>query len=136
MINLVKKDGVITFAPHITDVLSILKDGEYTVTITNKKEKRSLRQNSLMWLWFNCIRSETGTELQDIHDYYCNLYLCRNAEIFGEIKVVQGSTSTLNKEEFKEFLNKIQADAAQELGIILPCPEDRYFSEFYERYKL
>ena len=34
-----------------------------------------------------------------------------------------------------DFLNKVQADAAAELGITLPLPEDRYYSEFINEYQ-
>ena len=37
-------------------------------------------------------------------------------------------------EEMTEFLNKIQADAATELGITLPLPEDRFFEQFYQQF--
>ena len=32
------------------------------------------------------------------------------------------------------FLNQIQVDAAQEMGISLPLPEDRFFECFYQQY--
>jgi hypothetical protein len=35
--------------------------------------------------------------------------------------------------QFADFLTKIQADAATELGITLPDPKDKYWEEF-ERY--
>jgi hypothetical protein len=37
-------------------------------------------------------------------------------------------------EEMTEFLNKIQADAAMELGITLPKREDRFFEQFYAQF--
>ena len=44
------------------------------------------------------------------------------------------TSSKLNMEQMTEFLNKIQADAAQELGITLPQPEDRFFEQFYQQF--
>ena len=37
-------------------------------------------------------------------------------------------------DEMTEFLNKIKADAAMELGITLPLPEDRFFEQFYAQF--
>jgi hypothetical protein len=34
------------------------------------------------------------------------------------------------------FLNQIQADAASELGITLPLPEDRFFECFYQQFNV
>ena len=52
----------------------------------------------------------------------------------GEM-IVAGSTSKLNTLQMTDFLNKVQADAAVELGIRLPLPADRYYQEFIDEYK-
>ena len=44
------------------------------------------------------------------------------------------TSSKLNSEQMTEFLNKIQADAAQELGITLPLPTDRFFEQFNQQF--
>ena len=88
-----------------------------------------------MWLWFTCIEQETGTDKQDIHDYYCNMFLLRTAYFKGKEKVIAGSTSKLNTLQMTDFLNKVKADAASEFGIYLPLPEDRYYQEFVNEYK-
>jgi hypothetical protein len=33
------------------------------------------------------------------------------------------------------FLNQLQADAASELGITLPTPQDRFWESFYQDYR-
>ena len=81
------------------------------------------------------IEQETGTDKQDVHDYYCNLYLRRTTIIKGKETVIAGSTSKLNTLQLTDFLNKVKADAATELGITLPLPEDRYYNEFVNEYK-
>ena len=111
-----------------------LKDGEYEISISKVKKSRSLSQNKLMWLWFKCISDETGTEIQDIHDYYCDLFLKREVTIKGKEVLVTGSTSQLDTKNFTIFMKKIQADASTELGIILPLPEDLSINDFIQRY--
>ena len=49
--------------------------------------------------------------------------------------VIAGSTSKLNTVQMTDFLNKVQADAAAELGITLPLPADRDYNEFINEYK-
>lgn len=114
-----------------------LTNGRHTLEIKRSVKKRSLAQNKLMWLWFACIESETGQYAQDIHDYYCFKFLPKEIADLktGEMMRVGGHTSTLTSEAFTDFLNKVQADAASELGITLPVPDDEGFSEFDDEYK-
>lgn len=132
---LVKKDGEISMGTSFDYLCSKLRNGRYVVKIERHSEKRSLDQNALMWLWFTCIEHETGTEKIDIHDYYCSKFLRRVVVVNGEETVVVGSTSKLNTVQMTDFLNKVQADAADEIGIKLPLPEDRFYSEFVDEYK-
>ena len=89
----------------------------------------------MIWLWFTCIEKETGTDKQEVHDYYCDLFLSRQILFNGKETVVSGSTSKLNTLQMSDFMNKVQADAASELGITLPLPADRYYEEFINHYK-
>lgn len=117
--------------------LGWLTNGLYELKITRKAKRRSLPQNRLMWLWFACISQETGQYAQDIHDYYCLKFLPREITDLtsGEMVRVGGHTSTLSTQAFTDFLNKVQADAATELGITLPVPDDEGFSDFEDEYK-
>ena len=128
------KEGVRWSRP-LDYVLTLLRDGDYTVTIARKKEKRTLSQNALMWMWFTCISQETGQPVQDVHDTYCARFLARRAVTpRGDIIRVYGSTSKLTTAEMSDFMNQVQADAA-EMGIILPLPEDAYYQDFVTEYK-
>lgn len=52
----------------------------------------------------------------------------------GNIVSVVGSTSKLNTNQMKTFMDKVQADAATELGINLPLPVDQYYKDFINEY--
>lgn len=106
----------------------------YKVSVTLHRERRSLQQNSLYWLWLNCISSETGNEIDTLHDYFKDHFLARRVVVFGEERNAAISTTKLNTAEFTAFLDKVQQFAAGE-GIILPNPEDLYFEQFYQQYK-
>ena len=43
--------------------------------------------------------------------------------------------NVLNTEQMTTFLNQLQADAASELGITLPTPQDRFWEAFYQDYR-
>lgn len=134
-ITLTKNGEQVSYDKEPAAVISTLSNGRYTVTITRSKEPRSLDQNALMWLWFTCIEAETGTPRQDVHDYYCVMFLRKNISWNGMDRTVIEGTSKLTKERMTWFLNQVQADARTEFGINLPLPEDRYFEEFYQTYK-
>mgnify|MGYP000519859629 FL=1 len=130
-----KEKGVVRIDKPFDFMCSQLRNGRYKVTIERYTEPRTISQNALMWLWFTCIEQETGTDKQDVHDYYCNLFLRRMAVINGKETVIAGSTSRLNTLQMTDFLNKVKADAATELGISLPLPDDLYYQEFINEYK-
>lgn len=132
---LVKENGEVKLEKSFDFMCSQLRNGRYKVTIERYTEPRTISQNALMWLWFTCIEQETGTDKLDVHDYYCNLFLRRTAVINGKETVIAGSTSRLNTLQMTDFLNKVKADAATELGISLPLPDDLYYQEFIDEYK-
>jgi len=132
---LVKENGEVRISKSLDFMCSQLRNGKYRLKIERYTEPRTLSQNALMWLWFTCIEQETGTDKQDVHDYYCNRFLRRTAIIKGKETVIAGSTSKLNTLQMTDFMNKVQADAAAELGITLPLPTDRFFQEFINEYQ-
>lgn len=135
-IHFVKESGAIKRLSQPIELLfNLLSNGEYTLEIKRRKKKRSVDQNALMWMWFSCIEDETGTDKQDVHDYYCKKFLRRTVYFGGKEEVVVRGTSRLNTAEMTIFLNKVQADAATELGIRLPSPDDVYFNAFTNRYE-
>ena len=133
--TLVKKNGEVSMEQSLEYLCSKLANGTYDLTISRKKEPRTVAQNALMWMWFECISQETGTPKQDVHDYYCSLFLAKPISIGNKQVMVKGSSSSLSTADMTKFLNLIQADAQTELGINLPLPADRFYSEFIKEYR-
>jgi hypothetical protein len=117
-------------------VFSTLANGTYTITVKRQNEKRSIAQNDLMWMWMKCIENETGTPKDEVYMYYCKKFLMRTVSIGERMERIYMTSSKLNSEQMTAFLNQIQADAASELGITLPTPQDRYFEQFYQDYNV
>ena len=129
-----KKDGRADLA-KLGYLFSSLRNGQYVVTVKRVTEKRTLSQNDLMWMWFLCIEQETGTSKDDVYKYYCAKFLSRDIIIGHKMVRINDTSSGLTTKEMTDFLDKIQADAASELGIQLPNPQDKYFEMFYEEYR-
>ena len=129
-----KNEGRLTFDVELPYVFSLLANGKYTITIKRANEKRSIPQNDLMWMWLTCIERETGTPKDDVYMYYCKKFLMKTIQVGNKMERIYNTSSKLNQEQMSEFLNKIQVDAATELGITLPKPEDRFFEEFYTQF--
>ena len=132
---MMKKGERLTFDTELAYLFSTLSNGTYTITVKKVQEKRSIAQNDLMWMWFKCIENETGTPKDEIYMYYCKKFLMRTMAIGQKQERIYMTSSKLTSEQMTEFLNKIQADAASELGITLPRPQDKYFEAFYADYK-
>lgn len=130
-----KQDGRLTFDVELPYLFSLLQNGTYTITVKRQSEKRSIAQNDLMWMWMQCIENETGTPKDEVYMYYCKKFLMRTVSIGGRMERIYMTSSKLNSKQMTAFLNQIQADAASELGITLPTPQDRYFEQFYQDYR-
>jgi hypothetical protein len=124
----------LVFDTELPYIFSTLANGTYHITIKKASQKRSIPQNDLMWMWLACIERETGTPKDDVYMYYCKKFLMKTISIGSRQERIYNTSSKLSSEEMTEFLNKIQADAAAELGITLPQPEDRFFEQFYAEY--
>ena len=119
----------------IQQVMALSLEKTYKVTITANRVKRSTNQNSLYWLRLSCIEQETGQSKNDLHTFFKSKFLeLRLKILFGEDMYSRPSTKELTTSEFTQYLDKMQAFAAMELGIKLPNPEDLHFEQFKEYY--
>lgn len=140
-----KEKGLIDqheFINKAINLVHMLKNGSYIVTFEKYVEKRSIPQNSLMWMWFQCVAdafNEQGSDViytsRNIYDYFTFKFLSSELKIGDEYITTISKTSTLKTDEFAKFLNNVQSHSAAEFGIVLPTPDDLHFAEFYEQYK-
>lgn len=113
----------------------------YNVKIVQHRERRSVDQNSLYWLWLACISDETGEDKDDLHDLFKQKYLgFQQKNIFpgrefGTTVYKELTTTRMDTLEFTQYLKKVKGFALHFLGIVLPEPEDQYWNQFYEQYK-
>ena len=135
--TIIKKDGKATMDKDFNFMLSLLRNGEYTLTIKRKTKPRTLDQNALMWMWFRCVggalREFTGEAywstkegVETIHDLYCTK---------GERTELARGTKGLSTMEMSHFLDAVKTDIMTEYGIQLPLPTDQYYSAFAAEYE-
>ena len=71
--TIIKKDGKATMDKDFNFMLSLLRNGEYTLTIKRKTKPRTLDQNALMWMWdVPCVSSpvkHTGVQRKEWKQY-------------------------------------------------------------------
>ena len=99
---------------------------EVVVEMKPNTDTRSMKQNKLYWKWLSCFE-ETGNTKDAMHNYLREMYLgCEFEKVRGHMVKVIPSTTTLGVKEFSEYLLKIDI-LAQDMGLILPRPEDLYY---------
>ena len=136
VVRVEKKDGRVSLDTDLDYLFSTLRNGSYNLILKRVNEKRTINQNDLMWMWCRCIENDTGMDKNDIYMYYCKKFLCKVIRVGEKVEKVYETSSMLNTAQMSEFMTKIQADAASELGITLPIPEDKYFEAFYQQYNV
>lgn len=129
------KEGGRVDLGRLDALVSTLSNGEYVLTITKRRERRTLSQNALLWMWLRCIAEDTGNTTDDLYDVFCAKFLRKRVEVNGDVVECCKTSSQLNTAEMTAFLDNIQVYAAAELGITLPNPEDRNFEVFFQQYK-
>ena len=99
---------------------------EVIVEMKPNKDSRSIKQNKLYWKWLSCFE-ETGNTKDAMHNYLREMYLgCEFEKVRGHTIKVMPLTTSLGVKEFSEYLLKIDI-LAQDMGLILPRPEDLYY---------
>ena len=114
---------------YVLDLIGKLNlEKPWSVTVEPYKKKRSLSQNSLMWMWINDVadrvQDETGQDADDVHDFFKQKFLKpKVVEIAGET-IMKYSTKDLTVPEMITYMDQIYAFVISELGILLPIPEE------------
>jgi len=114
-------------------VMSAWPDCEAVLTIEKKHATRSLQANRYWWgVCVKLVSEHTGYTPEQIHDIAKQMFLPKhlavtgkNGELLGEY-VVGGTTTTLNKVEFGEFVSKFKEWALDKLDVVIPEADPDY----------
>ncbi len=105
------------------------------IEISEDKASRSVKQNSLYWMWLGIIEQETAQPKDDyfedgkwhmgLHTRFKRDYIDKQFYDDGSLKIP--STRKLKVKEFTYYLERIDYAMAELLGIQLPHPDDLYW---------
>lgn len=131
------ENGEIVNKKTIKALFTTLKDGKYLLEV-NSKNKRSDPQNRY---YFGVIVPmvqkgiyDLGTEFtkEEVHEFLKARF--NTIEIFNEANggfiTIPQSTTRLTKEQFGEYIAKIQQFAAEFLSIVIPDPGQQQILEY------
>lgn len=112
----------------VKDQIDALPDSRaWLVQVKRYQRRRSLEQNAFLHaVPLKLISEHTGMEMDDIKTYVMSkAFGTKEIEIAGEtISRPLKGTSDLDVEQFNWFLEWLEAWAAQELGIVIPKPNE------------
>ena len=108
----------------LIEYLSCLPDKVFDVSVKLHREKRTTPQNQLYWVIVGLVAKETGNDKDTVHRFFAKQFIGYDVKLIGEERLaIVRSTATLSTEEFSEYLSKVMAFTATELGIIIPDPD-------------
>jgi len=81
--NSVSQQGVIDYIGKLNT------EKRYEVSITLKREKRTVPQNRLYWLYLTCIEQETGSDKEDLHSHFKRKFLLKEDLVIGNDTIPQ-----------------------------------------------
>lgn len=123
MIYIIKPDNkVLQNVIHDLSTLNTFKS--WKVEITEHKHKRSNNQNALYWKWVQILSDELGYTKDELHEAMKSKFLGKEQRktIFGDEYLALKSTSRLKKDEFSEYMMKVEQLALMH-DIKLPSPD-------------
>ena len=117
------------FIPNNKDshamTLKQLEGKEVQCKITEKKDTRTVRQNSLLWKYYNIIADETGDDPNSLHEFFKRKFLpveVIETSFYQGAMTIPGSSATLSKKEFSDYLLRINALTG------IPCPAKEQYA--------
>lgn len=118
-------------------VLDVTK--EFQVTIGSVKKERSPQQNKALWgCAYKALRTATGNDPEDLHDYFCGEYFGWDIhEVMGQKKKKPKRTTTTDYDghrdvistlDLQDFYAFIQQRSAETVGVFVPDPDPMWWS--------
>ena len=104
-----------------------LPEGDYVVYVYKRKARRTLPQNSTYWMWLGNLEEATGEPTGKFHKWFGMMFIPEDIVINGIPFKDRRSTTELNRKEFSDYLEKIQAFVISDMGLskdLVPWPSD------------
>lgn len=103
-----------------------LEGKEIELTIKEYKKDRSIFQNRYYWsVVLKILADYSGNTGEEMHEVMKQKFLGQKGIKFeSEVYFASLTTTTLNTKEFEEYLEKIRRWALEELGVMIPLPNE------------
>lgn len=114
----------------MSEQLKRMRDGEVLITIERKHATRSVQANRYYWgVVVQLLSEHTGYQPEEIHEVLKAKFIPKtlslakdNGEIVAEL-VIGGTTTSMNKLEFGDYISRIRQWAMDELDVVIPNPD-------------
>lgn len=109
---------------YLTELEKFKEGEEVTLTITNKKPKRTDQQNRYLWgVYYPIISKETGEQnIERLHELFKGKFLTTGiVEVLGQKVRMKKSTTELSIGDFSNYITAIAAETGIE-----PPPTENY----------
>ena len=114
------------------EVLKTRKPIKYIIDIKEARQKRSLDQNALYWVYMGILSEYTGYTPEEVHvelkEKFLGYYEKAN-RVTGEVKRFVAESKTLDTLEFTKYIESVRLYAMQDLDCYLPLPEEYQINE-------
>lgn len=111
----VKRDRVMALLSRLP-----LDGRMWDVSVKPWHPKRSVDANRRLWALHTLAASSTGHSAEEMHEFCKEKFLPQGTVVVaGEERKISGSTAKLNKAEFREFMERVEAFYISELGVFL-----------------
>jgi hypothetical protein len=112
------RDDTIIYSPNI------IKDGKYLITVARAEKKRTLPQlRYLFGVVYKTIADHTGHTVDEIHQYFKQLYMTKIAQVGSLPLAVTRSlsdSSDVTIDELTQYIESVRAYGYNELGLTFP----------------
>ena len=94
---------------EFTALAKNLEGKDVDVMIKELKDARNNAQNKLYWKYLSLIQQETGNDQEDLHEFFKRFFLsAKTIKCFNTPIKIPGTTTSLDKKQFSEYLGKIE----------------------------
>lgn len=92
----------------------------WDVSIKPYQSRRSVDANRRLWALHKLASDETGHSTDELHELCKAMFLPRKEiEVAGDKREVCGASHTLNKKDFRDFMERVEAFYIEKLGVFL-----------------
>ena len=110
---------------------------KYIVEIKKYRTKRSIDQNSVLWMWLTYLENQTGNDKHDLYRMFERKFQpWEKIELkpFGSFYLPR-PIKTSDTVEFNEYLERLRNDVSEKTGYWLPLPGEPEWESFFISYK-